>query len=150
MASVDDFFEAPAADLVGKLKQLHNERADIESREAIIEQLLEVRARQGGDAAAEIAALGAEAGIGPLREQILHVLASMRQESLWLMAPQAVHEELMKRGNRAVTIDAVRVAMRRMAEKGELERPQPDALAFGLPGAIADMPPGLLEAMGLK
>jgi hypothetical protein len=149
MASVDDFFEAPAADLVAKLKQLHDERASIEARESIIEQLLEVRAKQGGEVAAEIAALGAEAGIGPLREQIQHVMTVMQSEGTPIVAPQAVFDELMKRGNRTVTIDAVRVAMRRMGEKGELERPNSEILAFGLPGALANVPPAILEAMGL-
>jgi hypothetical protein len=150
MASVDDFFEAPATELVGKLKQLHDERSSIESRESIIEQLLEVRAKEGGEAAAQIAALGAEAGIGPLREQILHVMSTLQSEGTPIVAPQQVYDELVKRGNRTVTIDAVRVAMRRMGEKGELERPNSAVLAFALPGVLASVPSAILEAIGLQ
>ncbi|HEY4450548.1 MAG TPA: hypothetical protein VGN13_03000 [Solirubrobacteraceae bacterium] len=149
MSSVDDFFAAPAAELVDKLKQLHDQRANIESREEIIEQLLEVRAKQGGEVAAEIAALGAAAGIGPLREQILHVMETKRAEDVWVMAPMQVHDELTKRGNRSVKLDAVRVAMTRMAEKGDLERPRPNVLSFALPGVLDAIPAAFREAVGL-
>jgi len=147
MSHLDELFDTPPADLIAKLKALRDQRAGIESRESIIEQLLDVRVQQGGVIAEEIAALGASSGIGPLRNQIVQVLTSKRDESLWFMVPQAVHDELRERGNRTVTLDNVRVTMRRMADSGELERARPGALLFGLPGAIETMPPGLLEAV---
>jgi len=80
-------------------------------------------AKQGGPAAGEIAALGGAAGIGPLRNQILQVLESRREEenpANLMMVPKDVHDELVGRGNRSVTLDNVRVTMKRMADSNEL------------------------------
>ncbi len=104
-----------------------------ESKEAVLEQLLEMRSREGGAVADEITALGAAVGIGPLRNQIAHVLAAKREENMSLMVPRAVQDELITRGNRTVTLDNVRVTMKRMADTGELLRPDPDSLLYGLP-----------------
>jgi hypothetical protein len=136
MSSLDRLLETPPAELVADLKALRDERAALESKEAVIEQLLEVLTQQGGAAADEIAKLGASVAIGPLRNQIMQVLISKREEDEFVMLPMAVHAELISRGNRRVTIDNVRVTMKRMADAGELERPQPDALLYGLPGVM--------------
>src|SRR6266851_2949185 len=46
MSNLDELFLTPPADLIGKLKALRDDRAGIESKEAIIEQLLDVRDQQ--------------------------------------------------------------------------------------------------------
>jgi hypothetical protein len=136
MASIDQLLQTPPAELVDELKTLRDQRADIEGKEAVLEQLLEILAAKGPDTAAEIAALGGTAAIGPLRNQIIQVLISRREEGEYLLVPQEVHKELLARGNRAVTLDNVRITMRRMVESKELELPNPKkALTFSLPGA---------------
>jgi hypothetical protein len=149
MSSLDQLLQTPPAELVANLKALRDERASIESREAILEQLLDVLVQQGGEVALEVAALGGSAAIGPLRNQIVQALLSKREEDEWLMVPQGVHQELVQRGNRSVTLDNVRVTMKRMAESGELERPQPNGLLFGLPGVMTEMPAEVLAAMNI-
>ena len=136
MSSLDRLLETPPAELIADLKALRDERAVLEGKEGVIEQLLEMLAQQGGDVANEIAALGASVAIGALRNQILQVLLSKQEENEPLLAPAGVHAELNARGNRKVTLDNVRVTMKRMADDGELERPRPDALLFGLPGVM--------------
>lgn len=150
MSSLDQLLQTPPADLVANLKALRDDRASIESKEAILEQLLDVLVQQGGAVAEEVAALGGSAAIGPLRNQIMQVLTSKRrEEDLYVMVPQAVHQELVARGNRAVTLDNVRVTMKRMADSGELERTQPNALLFGLPGVMTEIPAEVLAAMNI-
>lgn len=142
MSSLDQLLQTPLAELIADLKALRDERAVIEGKEAVLEQLLEMRAQQGGKAAEEIAALGGSVAIGPLRNQILQVLMSKQEEDEFFLVPQAVHQELITRGNRTVTLDNVRVTMKRMAESNEVERPNPDSLLYGLPGAIDKFPGG--------
>jgi hypothetical protein len=144
---LDRLLQTPPAELVSELKSLRDQRAGIESREAVLEQLLDLIARQGGPVAEEVARLGGDAAIGPLRNQIIQVLASKRKEGEPLMVPQGVHQELTARGNRAVTLDNVRVTMKRMAESGEIERVSPDGLVFGLVGIAQSLPPGMLDAI---
>ena len=134
MSSLDNLLQTPPAELVADLKAFRDERAVIESKEAVLEQLLEMLGNQGGAVAEEIAALGAAVGVGPLRGQIIRVLAAKREESeFFLMVPKDVQQELVSRGNRTVTLDNVRVTMKRMAGAGELVRPDPDSLLYGLP-----------------
>ena len=136
MSNLDNLLQMPPSELVADLKALRDQRADIESKEAILEQLLELLTNQGGTVANEIAALGASVAIGPVRNQITQVLVSKREEDELLMAPRDVQQELVARGNRTVTLDHIRITMKRMADSNELERSEPGALLFGLPGAM--------------
>lgn len=146
--SHDDIFQLPPPQLIAKLTELRSERTAIEGKEDIVMQLLDVYVQQDGDAAEEIAKLGAAVGLGPLRTQIIDVLAASREQNLYVLLPLTVHEVLVQRGNRKVKLDNVRVTMKRMADAGELERPIPEEpLAFALPGSVEEMPPGLLEAL---
>jgi hypothetical protein len=142
MSSLDQLLQTPPAELVANLKALRDDRASIESKEAILEQLLDVLVQQGGAVAEEVAALGASVAIGPLRNQIVQVLSSKQEEGEAVMVPKDVQEELVARGNRTVTLDNVRVTMKRMADSNELERPRPNDLLFGLPGAMDALPGG--------
>jgi hypothetical protein len=147
MSSLDQLLQTNPVDLVTNLKALRAERAGIESKEALLEQLIEVLTRQGGPIADEVAALGGSAAIGPLRNQITQVLLAQWDEGLFFMIPQAVHDELVNRGNTRVKLDNVRQTMVRMADAKELERPKPDALLFGLPGALDAMPQALRDSI---
>jgi hypothetical protein len=142
MSNLDNLLQTPPSELVTDLKTLRDERGVTEGKEAVLEQLLEMRSREGGTIADEIAALGAAVGIGPLRNQIAHVLTTRRGEGLRLMVPKGIQDELVARGNRAVTLDNVRVTMKRMADAGELVRPDPESLLYGLPDT-----PGVEEAL---
>jgi len=151
MSSLDNLLQTPPSELIADLKALRQERASIESKEAVIVQLLEMLSRGGGAPAEEIAELGASLAIGPLRNQIIQVFRSKREEDEVVMLPVSVHQELVARGNKSVTVDNVRVTMRRMAESRELERPLPNQLLFGLPGAVDAFPGGrdaFMQAFG--
>jgi hypothetical protein len=143
MSSIDQLLQTAPADLVANVKALRAERADVEARESLLEQLLEVLARQGGEIAEEISALGAAAAIGPLRGQITQLFVDKRPDGIFFFIPQEVHDELVNRGNIRAKIDNVRQTMIRQADAGELERPNPNSLIFGLPGAMEEVPPGL-------
>jgi hypothetical protein len=132
MASLDALFATPPATIVADLQALREQRRLIESKEAMLEQVLELRERQGGDAADEIAELGASVAIGPIRAQILQVL---RTTDSAFLTPKEVHPELASRGNRKVTLDNVRMTMKRMADADELERFESGSASYGLPGA---------------
>lgn len=141
MSTLDTLLKTPPAELVGDLKGIREERAALESKEAVLEQLLEMMSRQGGEIAQEIAALGASVAIGPLRGQIVQVLKSLAEDDLLTVMPQGVQEALVERGNRRVTLDNVRVTMKRMAESGEIEKPVPEqAMLYALPGTAQRFP----------
>jgi hypothetical protein len=151
MSALDRLLQTPPAELVGDLKAVRDERAALESKEAMLEQLLEMLSRQGGDVAQEIAALGASVAIGPLRNQIMQVVSWMRNEKeLITTVPQSVLDALVERGNRKVTLDNVRVTMKRMADSNELERPVPGQnLLFALPGTAEAFPEQVAELAAL-
>ncbi|HXN38954.1 MAG TPA: hypothetical protein VN892_13025 [Solirubrobacteraceae bacterium] len=151
MSALDKLLQTPPAEIVSDLKTVRDERAILESKEAMLEQLLEMLSRQGGEVAQEIAALGASVAIGPLRNQILQVVTSMRQEDdLLTTVPAAVQEALIARGNRKVTVDNVRVTMKRMADSNELERPVPGQnRLFALPGTADAFPERIAELTAL-
>jgi hypothetical protein len=88
MPNLDDLFETPPAELITNLQALRAERAVIEGKEQLLEQLLEMLSQQGGERA--------------------------------------------ERGNRTVTLDNVRITMKRMADADELVRPDPEAVLYGL------------------
>jgi hypothetical protein len=145
MSSLDHLLETNPADLVSNLKELRAERAELESKELLLEQLIDLLARQAGPTADHLAELGGAAAIGPLRSQITHVLHSFQGDGLFFVIPQAVHDELINRGNTRVKLDNVRQTMARMTDAKELERPKADTLLFGLPGARDDMPQQLRD-----
>jgi hypothetical protein len=128
---VDQLLNTDPNDLIEGLKKLRDERAGIESKEAILKQLLDIHMGKGGEVAEQVAIFAAQNGIGPLREQIRQVLASKQSEEP-LMMPVQVHTMLGALGNRSVTIDNIRVTMKRMADDGELVRPDSESLLYGL------------------
>lgn len=134
MTNVDQLLNTDPNELVARLKELRDNRAAIESQEAVLKQLLDIQMSRGGSVADEVAAFAAQNGIGPLREQIRQVLVAMG-ESEPMMPPVRVHSELLARGNRSVTLDNIRTTMKRMADDEELVRPDVDgAVIYGLPG----------------
>ncbi len=138
--NVDALLNTAPIALVEGLKQLRDERAAIESREAVLKQLLDIQMAQGGQLAEEVTVFAAENGIGPPREQIRQVMIS-KQEDEPMLPPIAVHEALVERGNRTITLDNVRTTMKRMADDGELVRPSGSAPIYGLP----NIPQSVLE-----
>ncbi len=132
VTDVDTLLNTSPTDLIEGLKELRDERAAIESREAVLKQLLDIKMAQGGKIAEQVAIFAAQNGIGDLREQIRQVLID-KQEEKPLIAPMGVHTELLARGNRKVTLDNVRTTMKRMADNGEIVRPHADAVIYGLP-----------------
>ncbi len=112
--NIDDLLQTPPADLINALKALRDERGDLESKESLLMQIIDIRSNQGGEVAKEINELGAAIGLGSLRDQIKQVLLS-RQAEEPLMFPKDVRMELVSWGNRSVTLENVRVTMQRMA-----------------------------------
>jgi hypothetical protein len=150
MSNLDQLLNTPPDELVADLKALRDERAAIEGKESVLEQLLDMLSGQGGHVAEEIAELGAMAAIGPLKNQIFHVMRTKTEEEEPLLVPQTVFEVLRVRGNRTATLAAVRVAMGRMADAGELERPAPrNNMLFALPGTRNNLLPAVAEAFGV-
>ncbi len=153
MSAIDQLLQTPPAELVAELKALRDERAAIERKESMLEQTLHVIAEEKGEVAAEeIATLTATAGVGSLREQILQILSSKRAEGGVVVAlvPQEVQHALIERGNRSVTIDNIRITMKRMFDSGELERPLPQySVVYALPGTANEMPDELSRLASL-
>jgi hypothetical protein len=150
MSHLDRLLQTPPKDLINDLKVLRAERGEIEQKEGVLEQLLDMLSSQGGDVSAEIAKLGAKAAMGPLRDQILDVMAEKTEDGEIAIVPQTVLDVLQDRGNRVVTLAGVRVAMGRMADRGELDRPAPaNKMIFTLPGAAKGLLPQVAEAMGI-
>jgi len=77
------------AELLADLSDLRQQKLNLESREAVILQLLDMILERGGPAAEEVVRLAAEASIalGPLRDQIRHVFASKQASDEWFLAP---------------------------------------------------------------
>jgi hypothetical protein len=138
MASQDKILDTPPAELLDDLKGLRQQKVDLGNRERVIVQLLEMILERGGQTAEEVVRLAAESAIaiGPLRDQIRHVMASKQAEDEHFLAPIVVHQELVARGNQTATLDHVRTIMKRMAEAGELLQPRPTVLLFGLPNVV--------------
>jgi hypothetical protein len=145
MSSIDKLLQTPLPELVADLKALRDERAVTERKEAMLEQTLDMIIEQRGEEAAnEIAVLGGSAGIGSLRNQIVQVLASKREQGApasVALVPKEVLDTLAERGNRKATLDNVRVTMKRMFDSGELERPiTGESLIYALPGTAGEFP----------
>lgn len=137
MASLDKILETPPAELIADLSDMRQQKLKIENREAVILQLLNMILERGGPAAEEVVRVAADAAIalGPLRDQIRNVFASLQAEDEWFLVPVNIHQALVARGNETATLDHVRTTMTRMAEAGELVRPR-NALLFGLPNVV--------------
>jgi hypothetical protein len=144
MSNLDQLLQTQPAELVADLKRLRDERVVIERKEAVLQQILEMLVQEGGKTAEEIAALGGSAGIGSLRNQIVQALEAKQEESEFVVVPKEVHAALVALGNRTVTLDNVRVTMKRMVESNELEVPFPEthSLLYALPGAVDAFPGG--------
>jgi len=138
MTSLDKILETPPAELLGDLRDLRQQKVDIGNRERVIVQLLEMILERGGPTAEEVIRLAAESAvaIGPLRDQIRQVMASKQAEDENFLAPIAVHQELVTRGNQTATLDHVRTIIKRMADAGELLQPRSDILLFALPNIV--------------
>lgn len=143
MTDVDELLNTTPSDLIEGLKKLRDERSAVESREAVLKQLLDIHLARGGEVAEEVAAFAAQNGFGPLREQIRQVLTAKQEDGTPLLPPMAVHGELGARGNRGVTLDNVRTTMKRMADDGELVRPEGESAIYGLP----NIPQELLDVV---
>jgi hypothetical protein len=138
MSNIDKLLNTSPAELIDGLKALGEQRAGIESQEAVLKQLLDLHLAKGGEVGQEAAIFAANHGVGPLREQIRQVFITKR-ESDPMMLPMAVHAELGARGNQRVTLDNVRVTMKRMADDDELIRPDSESVVYGLPGTPAEL-----------
>ena len=142
MTDVEQLLNTDPTDLIEGLRKLRDQRAGIESREAVLKQLLDIQIAQGGEIAEQVRIFAAQNGIGPVREQIRQVLMSKQDEEP-AMAPMNVHAELVARGNRSVTLDNIRTSMKRMADDGELIRPNAESVIYGLP----NMPQAFLDLL---
>jgi hypothetical protein len=132
MTNIDSLLQASPTAIIAELEALRAEREVVARKETLLEQLIEIMFQRGDEAADELAAYRTSVAVGPLRYQIRQVLLAGAQNENWL--PKQVHDELIVRGNKTVTLDNTRVSMKRMAERGELERPDPDSpLVFRLP-----------------
>jgi hypothetical protein len=125
MQTIDELLKASPRDVLDELEITHTQKEEIERREILLTQLLEMMFQRGGDAAAALWTMRTDLPIGPVRFQILQVLLSGARDQVWL--PLEVHQAMVERGNTKVTVDNTRVTMGRMADKGELERsPSPN------------------------
>jgi hypothetical protein len=139
MTNMDKFLQASPTEIIAELEALHAEKDVIARKEALLEQLIDLIFQEQGPAAAELYGYRTSIAVGPLRYQIRQVLLAEPERPQWL--PKEVHDELVVRGNAKVTLDNVRVTMRRMGESGELVRLDDDNLLFRLP-VPTDSPPG--------
>lgn len=132
MTNIDKILDTSPTEIIRELEALRAEKDVIARKETLLEQLIELMFQQGDEASEELASYRTSIAVGPLRYQIRQVLLAGDKGEPWV--PKEVHDELIVRGNKAVTLDNVRVTMKRMVESGELERPDPDnALIFRLP-----------------
>jgi hypothetical protein len=138
MTNVDKFLQTSPTEIIAELEALRTEKDVIARKEALLEQLIDLIFQEQGPAAAELYGYRTAIAVGPLRYQIRQVLLAEPERPQWL--PKEVHDELIVRGNAKVTLDNVRVTMRRMSESGELKRLDDDNLLFRLPGPT-DSPP---------
>jgi hypothetical protein len=136
VTSVDQLLNMDPSDLIEGLKGLRDQRLALESQEAVLKQLLDIHLGKGGEVAEQVAIFAAQNGIGPLREQIRQAFFQGDEP---LMVPMEVHSALAALGNRSVTLDNVRVTMKRMADNAELVRPDPDSVVYGLPNTPQEL-----------
>lgn len=138
MANLDKFLQTSPTVIIAELEALRAEKDVITRKEALLEQMIDLMFQEQGPAAAELYGYRTSIAVGPLRYQIRQVLLADPERPQWL--PKEVHDELVIRGNTKVTLDNVRVTMRRMGESGELERLDDENLLFRLP-VPTDGPP---------
>jgi hypothetical protein len=131
MTIMDNFLQASPTEIIAELEAIRAEKDVIARKEALLEQLIDLIFQEQGPAAAELYGYRTSIAVGPLRYQIRQVLLAEPERPQWL--PKEVHDELVIRGNDKVTLDNVRVTMRRMGESGELVRLDDDNLLFRLP-----------------
>jgi hypothetical protein len=141
MANIDKFLQTSPTEIIAELEALRVEKDIIARKEALLEQLVDLIFQEQGPAAAELYGYRTSIAVGPLRYQIRQVLLAEPERPQWL--PKEVHDELVVRGNAKVTLDNVRVTMRRMGESGELERLDDDNLLFRLPVPTDNPPDGV-------
>jgi hypothetical protein len=135
MDSLQHLLSMPVEKVVQDLIAVREERVRLENHETLLERTLELIVEQDPRAAAFLEAPGSPSTpFGPLRMQIRRLLASyaFRDTAPWL--PRDVLAALTASGSRGVTIDNVRVTMRRMAQDGELL--EGEGMQFKLPSAF--------------
>jgi hypothetical protein len=127
--------QASPRDVLDELEAVHEQQIEVERKQVLLTQLVEMMLQRGGDSATALWKMRTDLPIGPVRFQIRQVMLSGEQGAAWL--PLAVHQAMAERGNSKVTLDNTRVTMGRMAEKGELEVSQapdnPNINIFVLP-----------------
>jgi hypothetical protein len=128
---LDDFLNTPPQELIAELVSLRAAKQALERRETILENVADLIIEAGGDAASELASYRTSVAVGPIRYQIRQVLLAQPEKRVWI--PKEVHDELAVRGNMDVSIDNVRVTMRRMVQAGELAKAS-KSMQYELPG----------------
>lgn len=119
-------------DLLDDLNRIREQEQVLGHERELLERVLEIIIEKGGPAADWLTdPTRGLLTIGPLRTQVLRVLASIPPQAA--MQPRDVHEQLVAHGNNKVTLDNVRTTMGRMAAAGELLQPEPPVAAFILP-----------------
>jgi hypothetical protein len=105
---------------------LRADRKALENRERLLQRTLELLVEENPEVAAHLERADVPSTpFGPLRMQIKRVLGTypFREAAAW--QPKEVLAVLQEQGAREITVDNVRVTMRRMAQRGELrEFPQ--------------------------
>jgi hypothetical protein len=135
MDSLQQLLNTPIAKVLDDLIALREDRLSIENREHLLERTLELLVEQDPSAAAYLESPGNPfTPFGPLRMQIKRLLASYAFRDVAGWQPKAVLTALAEQGSRDLTIDNVRVTMRRMAQRGELL--ETDNLVFVLPTTL--------------
>lgn len=121
MDSFDDLLSKPVEEIVQALIALREQKRGLEIREDLLKRTLELRVEENPEAAAYFERPGNPATpFGPLRMQIKRLLASYKYRDRAQWIPRDVLELLTAQGATGLTIDNVRVTMRRMAQRDEL------------------------------
>lgn len=131
-SSIQQLMESDPQDLLDDLNRIREQEQFLGHERELLERVLEILIEKGGPAADWLT--DPSRGlltIGPLRAQVLRVLASTPLDVA--LQPRDVHEQLVAHGNNKVTLDNVRTTMGRMAASGEILQPEPPMAAFILP-----------------
>jgi hypothetical protein len=131
---IQKLLNTPPEELLAEWNRVREREQLIAQERELLERVLEILIENGGPAADWLTdrARGVLT-IGPLRSQILSVMANEPARKGWL--PRRVHEQLLTYGNKKASLDNVRTTMGRMAAAGELLQPDPSKPRFSLPPA---------------
>src|ERR1700735_1349101 len=121
MDSLDQLLSTPVEKVLEDLVLLRKEKRALENREELLRRTLELLVEQDPEVAASLESPGSPSTpFGPPRMQIKRLLASysFRDVATWI--PKDVLFALNEQGATDLTLDNVRMTMRRMAQRGEL------------------------------